>query len=396
MNTLYEISDKLKASVKTDFTRNILEKLDEPDRLIGIKGARGIGKTTLLLQYLKLRLQDQNALYISLDDLYFTENTFLETADTFVKNGGNCILVDEVHHYENWAKEVKNAYDRYPELKIIFTGSSMLRMESSKGDLSRRAVIYTMQGLSFREFIHYSEGINFPVFSLSNVLNDHRKLAESVWKKIKPIRKFNEYLQYGYLPFASENINTYHLRLKEIVNTILEADLPYMAEIDYSKIDKIKQLLYIISRSVPFKPNIVKLSERTGIARNTLKHYLHYLEDAGLIHLLHRSSKGISMLTKPEKIYLSNPNLMVAIGMSGAEKGNIRETFLLNQLSDAHQVSNTKQGDFFVDDQVIIEVGGKNKGQSQIKDLKNAFLALDDIETGYGNQIPLWLFGFLY
>jgi predicted AAA+ superfamily ATPase len=396
MNILQEISDKLKASVKIDFVRKIIDKLDEPDRMIGIKGARGVGKTTLLLQYMKLRLKDKNALYISLDDLYFTENTFLDTADTFVKNGGTHLLVDEVHHYENWAKELKNAYDRYPELKVIFTGSSMLRMESSRGDLSRRAVIYSMQGFSLREYIHYSEGIEFPGISLSQILEDHRSLAESVWTKIKPIRKFNEYLQFGYFPFASENTNTYHLRLKEIVNVVLEADLPYIAEIDYSKIDKIKQLLYIISKSVPFKPNMIKLAERTGIARNTLKNYLHYLAEAGLIHLIYTSSTGISLLTKPEKIYLSNPNLLFALGSPLTDKGNLRETFLINQLSAGYAVTYPKQGDFMVDEKYIIEVGGKNKGQNQIKGLDQAFLALDDIESGSGNQIPLWLFGFLY
>jgi hypothetical protein len=396
MNILQEISDKLKAAVKTDFVRKIMDNLDEPDRLIGIKGSRGVGKTTLLLQYLKLRLNDKNALYISLDDLYFTENTFLDTADTFVKNGGTHILVDEVHHYENWAKELKNAYDRYPELKIIFTGSSMLRMESSRGDLSRRAVIYSMQGLSLREYILYTEKVEFPVFTLAQVLEDHRNLAETVWTRIKPIRKFNEYLQFGYFPFASENVNTYHLRLKEIVNVVLEADLPYMAEIDYSKIDKIKQLLYIISRSVPFKPNIIKLAERTGIARNTLKNYLHYLEEAGLIHLLYSSARGISMLTKPEKIYLSNPNLLFALGSSLADKGNLRETFLINQLSAGHTLHYPKQGDFIVDEKYLFEVGGKNKSPDQIRGIKNAYLVLDEIESGTGNIIPLWLFGFLY
>jgi predicted AAA+ superfamily ATPase len=396
MDILYEISAKLKSSVKVDFVRNIIEKFDESDRMIGIKGARGVGKTTLLLQYMKLHLNDNDALYISLDDLYFTENSFLDTADAFVKNGGRILLVDEVHHYENWAKELKNAYDRYPELKIIFTGSSMLRMESSRGDLSRRAVIYSMQGLSLREYIHYTGGPEFPVFSLPQILDDHQHMAEMVWTRIKPIQKFNEYLQYGYFPFASENRTTYPLRLKEIINVILEADLPYMAEIDYSKIDKIKQLLYIISRSVPFKPNIIKLAERTGIARNTLKNYLHYLADAGLILMIYTNSKGISMLTKPEKIYMSNPNLLFALGDPGTNKGNVRETFFVNQLSVDHAVKYPKQGDFMIDDKYIFEIGGKNKDQSQIKDIENAFLALDDLESGSLNRIPLWLFGFLY
>jgi hypothetical protein len=396
MNILYEISTKLSASVNIGFIRSMIDRFDQPDRMIGIKGPRGVGKTTLLLQYLRLRLKSQNALYISLDDLYFTENTFLDTADIFVKNGGTCLLVDEVHHYENWAKELKNAYDRYPGLKIIFTGSSMLRIETSRGDLSRRAVIYQMQGLSFREYIRYSGGPEYPVIDLSQIFSDHRSLAESVWKTIKPIQKFNEYLQYGYFPFASENRSTYHLRLKEIIKTVVEADLPYMADIDYSKVDKIRQLLFIISQSVPFKPNIVKLAERTGMARNTLKNYLHYLSDAGLIHLLYSSSKGISSLTKPEKIYLANPNFIYALAADKVDKGNLRESFFVNQLSVGHDVRYPSSGDFLIDDKYMVEIGGRNKNISQIKGIENAYLALDDIETGSANHIPLWLFGFLY
>ncbi len=396
MNILYEISSKLKASVKTDFVRGLVDKLSESDRLIGIRGARGVGKTTLLLQFMKQHLKERNALYLSLDDLYFTENTFLETVDTFVKNGGDVLLVDEVHHYENWAKELKNAYDRYPGLKIIFTGSSMLRMESSRGDLSRRAMLYNMKGLSFREYLRFSEGIEFPVFTLPEMISNHQQIAEMVYTKTKPIKKFNDYLQFGYFPFSAENTSTYHWRLKEIINVVLEADLPYMAEIDFSKIDKIKQLLYIISQSVPFKPNMVKLAERTGIARNTLKNYLQYLALADLIQLIYSSSKGISLLTKPEKIYLSNPNFLFALGSSLTDKGNLRETFFINQLSQGHTVQYPKQGDFLVDDKYIFEVGGKNKSQQQIRGIENAFLALDDIESGSANQIPLWLFGFLY
>jgi hypothetical protein len=269
-------------------------------------------------------------------------------------------------------------------------------MESSRGDLSRRALIYQMQGLSLREYIHYSGGPEFPVLTLSQILEDHRQIAETIWSRIKPVRTFNEYIQYGYFPFASENLATYSLRLKEIINVVLEADLPYLAEIDYSKIDKIKQLLYIISQSVPFKPNIVKLAERTGMARNTLKNYLHNLSDAGLIHLIYSSSKGISVLTKPEKIYMANPNLLFALGASGTDKGNLRETFFINQLSEGHSVQYPKQGDFMIDNKYIFEIGGKNKNLSQIKGLENAFLALDDIESGAPRQIPLWLFGFLY
>lgn len=396
MTILYEISSRLAASVGTDFVRSVLDTLDQPDRLIGIKGARGVGKTTLLLQYLRLRADARQALYLSLDDLYFTENSFLDTADHFVKNGGNVLLVDEVHHYPNWSKELKNAYDRYPEMKIIFTGSSMLRMESGRGDLSRRAVIYTLQGLSLREYVRYSCGIDLPVCSLEQILHEHRTLAETVSRRIRPIQKFNEYLARGYFPFASENPDTYPLRLRAIINTILESDLPYMTGMDYSKIDKIRQLVYIISQSVPFSPNIVKLAERTGIARNTLKNYLHYLEDAGLIHLLYSGSPGTGRLTKPEKIYIDNPNTMMALGISPADPGNLRETFFINQVSAMHDLHYPTQGDFLVDGKYLFEIGGKSKSRSQIKGLTDAYLALDTIETGMGNQIPLWLFGFLY
>ena len=396
MKELIEISERLTESISLKFVRNSIQLLESPDRLIGIKGSRGVGKTTLLLQYLKTRLKKEKAIYVSLDDIYFTENRLIDFIDEFVKNGGKHILLDEVHKYKNWSREIKNAYDRYTELRIIFTGSSILKIRQSNTDLSRRAVVYPLQGLSLREYINLTENKSYPSTTLNEILSNHQEIARTIWKEIKPLEKFNEYLETGYFPFFMENKATYLQKIKETIYLTIETDLPSVAEINFSNISKLKHLLYIISTSVPFKPNVQKLSERTKISRNTLKQYLHLLKEAQVIGLLFNSQKGISTLTKPEKIYFNHPNHMVSFAKSHSNPGTLRETFFYNQLSHYHTLHYTENGDFLVDRKFTFEVGGKNKTQAQIKGIKNAFLALDGIESGYKNEIPLWLFGFLY
>ena len=396
MRTVFEISEKAIELVDESKVRPQMQWLTQSERLIGIKGSRGVGKTTLLLQYAKTMLKDEQYVYISLDNLYFTQNSLLDFTDTFSKNGGKYLLIDEVHHYPGWSRELKNIYDSYPDLKVIYTGSSLLHLTRGRADLSRRGVLYSLPGLSLREFINFADSRIFPVFQLSDILNKHEVIAKDIWKETKPLKWFNEYLNYGYYPFFLEGVNNYHKKLNEIILHIFEADLPFTAGISYNNINKLKQLLYVIAESVPFKPNVEKLSERVGLTRNTLKDYLHYMGDAQLLSLLFSNSKGVSRLTKPEKIYLQNPNLMYAIAGSEIDMGNLRETFFFNQIAINHQVNYSKTGDFMVDKKFVFEVGGKNKTRKQITNVDNSYLALDGIESGYQKDIPLWLFGFLY
>jgi uncharacterized protein len=396
MKTIFEASARAVEMVSEVNIRPQIEWLDQRDRLIGIKGSRGVGKTTLLLQFAKTRLKNEPFVYISLDSLYFSDNTLIDFTDDFVKNGGKFLLIDEVHHYKNWSIELKNIYDSYPSLKVIYTGSSLLHLSAGGADLSRRSVLYDMSGLSLREFINFSTSEQFPIISLDNILQNHEELVKEIWKKVKPIQWFNSYLQYGYYPFFMEGIKNYPKKLNTVIQYILESDLPYITGVSFSNIHKLKQLLYVISESSPFKPNIEKLSERIGISKNTLKEYLRNMNDARLIHLLYSEGKGLSTLSKPDKIYLQNPNLMHALAGSDVDIGNARETFFLNQLSFQHKVNYSQSGDFLVDKQYVFEIGGKNKTRKQIAGMKKAYLALDGIETGHLNEIPLWLFGFIY
>jgi predicted AAA+ superfamily ATPase len=384
-------------NVNLSFVRDYANKINWNNRLIGLKGARGVGKTTLLLQHIKEHLpQDNRTIYVSLDDIYFSANTLIDFVDKFVKNGGIYLFLDEVHRYKNWSIELKNIYDDYPDLKIVYTGSSIIHLKKSGADLSRRAVLYSMNGLSFREFILFTKKTNFPLIDLSHLLENHIDISRNIIKKIKPIALFNNYLKIGYYPYFKESIEDYNQKLAETINIVLEVDIPNMGDINFSSISKLKMLLYIIATSAPFKPNIQKLSERTGITRNTIIHFLNYLNDAQIINLLNNDAKGISMLQKPEKIYLHHPNLQYALAPENINIGSMRESFFYNQVSSLNKISYTKNGDFLVNNMFTFEIGGKNKSKKQIALTENAFVAADNIEIGYNNQIPLWLFGFLY
>lgn len=374
-----------------------MSQLPWEERLIGIKGSRGVGKTTLLLQYIKQKYGlSPQVVYISLDNLYFTEYTLSGFVENFVAKGGERLFIDEVHKYGNWAVELKNIYDQYPDLKIAFTGSSLLEILSSRVDLSRRALVYNMQGLSFREFLQYRYKISFPVVSLEEIIKRHTEIALEIREKIKPLKYFDEYLRAGYFPFYDGKEALYYKRLQEILNMIIEIELPQLRNTDISIAGKIKQLLYIISRSSPFKPNISALAGKIKSTRKTVLEYINYLNDANVLNLLKKESFGVSLLQKPEKIYLENTNYMYAIIPESPDKGNIRETFLLNQLGQNHKVTYSDKADFTVDGWLTLEVGGKKKGSKQIEGIENAYIVSDDMEFGYENKIPLWLFGFLY
>ncbi len=385
------------AAIQTDTVRDYINTIDWSNRFIGIKGSRGVGKTTLILQYIKQHYKaDNKVLYISLDDLYFAENKLYHLADEFYKKGGELLTIDEVHRYPNWAAELKNIYDDMPNLKVIFTGSSLLHLQKAKADLSRRVVMYNMSGLSFREFINFETGSSFQTYSLDDILSNHIEISINILNSIKPLAYFSDYMNFGYFPFYQENRASYHSKLSEIILTVLEVDIPQFASIQISNIIYLKKLLKIVSRSVPYKPNMAVLSSRTGISLNTLKIYLKLLDDADLLRLLYVNEKGINSMNKPEKIFLNNTSLMFNQGEDNVNIGNLRETFFYSQVSNLHNVKASKGADFLVDNQYTFEIGGQNKTRKQIKNLKNAFVIKDDIEIGSNNVIPIWLFGFLY
>ena len=383
--------------VSLKLKRYLYNEIDWNNRLIGIKGARGTGKTTLMLQRLKSAFRNnKNSVYISLDDIYFSAYTLVGFANDFVKNGGEHLFIDEVHKYQGWSKELKNIYDDHPELSIVFTSSSALDIYKGESDLSRRAIVYNLNELSLREYIALTNNIVINAVSFSDILTKHIDLCGEINQLIKPIALFNEYNRYGAYPFIAEGKTKYYERLETIVNMIIENDLPSIIGIEYQTIIKIKKLLYILAGIVPFKPNIAELSRKVGTSRDLLTKYLDLLDKANLIKQLLSNSKGISYMAKPEKIYLNNTTLMYALNENNANSGTIRETFFLNQLSCQHEISYSKVGDFIIDNKYTFEIGGQNKTSGQIKGVENSYIAADGIEYGFKNKIPLWLFGFLY
>ena len=397
MDTLIEKSHQKARDVDTRFIRSIMNKIDWNDRLIGIRGARGTGKTTLLLQRIKKFLGNSGeALYVSLDNLWFAEHNLLSLVDFFVKRGGGYLFLDEVHKYPQWSQAVKNIYDDFPALKVVFTGSSLLEILNARADLSRRAIVYDIQGLSYREFLNITQKTDFQTLSLSGILNNHKEISDEILLKIKPLQFFNDYLRHGYYPFFTEGVVRFPYRLEEVVNMILEVELPLLRKVEPAYIHKIKQLLQIIAESVPFIPNIDNLSKRIGIHRNTLLSYLCYLQETRLTNHLHKNISGINRLQKPEKIYLENSNLAYALAENNTDIGNVRETFFLNQLSYNHLVEYSNSGDFWVDKTFLFEIGGKSKTGKQMKGAGNAYIAADNIEYGFDKKIPLWQFGMMY
>ena len=385
---------------KTDlsFQRYLMDDIEWEGRLSAITGARGTGKTTLILQHIKHNFGNspKEALYVSADNIWFSGNRLFDLANDFEKMGGKYLFIDEVHKYENWSQEIKNIYDSFSDLKVVITGSSMLQIYRGNADLSRRAVHYSLNGLSFREFLKYDQNIAVQKFTLEEILQNHIEIAGSLNDKMKPLPLFNAYLKQGYYPYYKPDKRFYLSKLANTVNLILEMDLPTVAPIEMCSIRKIKKLLWIISKSVPFTPNITDLAENLDVSRNSLLNYLILLERGGLVNLLYSNTKGIRSLAKPEKIYLNNTNQIFAFEANKPDIGNLRETFFLNQLKAICEVTSANRADFTVDNNFVFEVGGKNKGHEQIIGLQNAYLALDNLEYGYGNKIPLWLFGLLY
>ena len=357
--------------------------------MIGIIGARGVGKTTMILQYIKQNLNNKNALYVSADDMYFSENRLIDLADEFYKNAGEYLFIDEIHKYADWSRELKNIYDSFPSIKVVFTGSSVLDILKGYGDLSRRAIVYNLQGLSFREYLKFFHNHETEVLSLKRIINNEAKLA-----KIKhPLPLFRDYLKRGYYPFGFED--EMDLRLGQIIVQTLETDIPQYANLNVGTSRKLKRLLSIIAASVPFKPNFTKIAEMINVSRNSLDDYFLYMEQAGLIGQLRNETSGIRGLGKVDKVYLDNTNITFNLVGNKSNVGNIRETFFFNQMRVKNEVISSKKADFLIDNYTF-EVGGKNKQQKQIEQDGNSFIVKDDIEFAYLNVIPLWAFGLNY
>ncbi len=396
MEELLEVSERLVAGATGSFRRSLYNTIHWNERLIGLKGARGVGKTTMLLQWLHEQgLPTREAAYLSLDELYFTTHRLLDTARNFFQRGGKILVLDEVHKYPGWAREIKNIYDRYAELRVVFTGSSIIDISRQEADLSRRALMYELPGLSYREYLALYHQQPLPVVTLSDVLTTE-SLRSRFPKDFKPLMYFKDYLVRGYYPFYQEYQQSYQDRLRQLVRAIVEYDMAELKGFDIRHAKKMLQLLYVVAQEVPFKPNINSLADKTKLHRATISNYLHFLHDARLLHLLFASGFGVSTLQKPEKVYLQNTNLLYALSEALPEVGTVREVFFNNQLSARHTVGYSAQTDFVVDRQYHFEIGGRNKGRKQIEGLSDAWVVKDDLEYPVGQSLPLWVFGFLY
>lgn len=404
LQNYFEEQTKLLYKIDISKKRYLYSKIDWSLKSIGILGQRGLGKTTMMLQYIKENFTNSTqALYISLDNLFMQSTSLFEFAKEFEQLGGKVLFIDEIHKYDNWSTHIKNIYDAL-DLHVVFSGSSILQITKQNSDLSRRSIIYTLENLSFREYLELMDIYTFESYKLEEILKNHIQIATNISHKIKPLMHFKEYLQYGAYPFILEDKDTYHQKIVQMINLILETDLPYVNAIEMSQIVKLKKLLYLLATNVPFIPNITDIAKTTQISRPKVYDYLEYLERAKVINSIKSKAKGYKVLAKPEKLFMQNTNISYAI-TSNTDIGSRREAFFVNQVKnsfDLHKrliddrVFGVKKGDFLVDNRYIFEVGGKNKSFEQIKNVANSFIAADDIEIGFGHKIPLWLFGFLY
>ena len=399
MEALINRYKRLLAATSTGCVRSLMNDIHWDARLVAIRGARGVGKTTLMLQFLKLHYADdwKTALYASLDSAYFTQHSLSELAELFYQRGGKHLFLDEVHKYPSWSREIKNIYDEYPDLKIVFSGSSLLKILNAEADLSRRCISYDMQGLSYREYLLFYHQIDIPPYSLDEILFESDRVCMEVNEKCRPLAYFQEYLQNGYYPFYMEGGGDYYTRIENVVNMILEIELPQQCGVDVGNIRKVKSLLAILSSEVPLMVDITKLSALAEMSRTTLLTYLQYLNRAKLIHLLYSDLFSLKKLQKPDKIYLDNPNLLYALASHPVKIGTARETFVVNQLSCDHEIEyGKKTGDFRVNGKYTLEVGGEGKTYNQIADVPDSYILADGIETPYRCKLPIWVVGFLY
>lgn len=389
MEQLYEFFTRKLKSTPTDFLRYKYNQIKWQGRFWGLVGPRGVGKSTMLLQYIKLHLNIKDTLYVSADQLYFSEHKLVELADHFVKMGGKHLFIDEIHKYEGWSRELKQIYDSYDDLQVVISGSSILDIYKGLADLSRRVPIYHMQGLSFREYLRLFHQIETPVYSLEDILM-HKAVIPGVEH---PLPLFQDYLRRGYYPFGKDE--EFEMELLQVITQTMEVDIPQHLLANISLGRKLKSLLLVVAKSVPFKPVMQRLADATGISRNDIPSYLIYMERAGMIAQLRDATGGLRGLGKVEKLYLDNTNLIYALSPDKADIGNVRETFFMNQTRVANEVISSPISDFEIDGKTF-EIGGRKKGQKQIQDAAEGYIVKDDLENGYANTIPLWAFGLNY
>lgn len=395
-DVLYRNSHRLVSQVSLDFKREIYDRINWQPRVIGIKGPKGVGKSTLLKQHIRETFPDDSRiLYASLDHIWFNGNSLDDLVEYHYTQGGTHLFLDEVHKYKNWQWGIKNIYDNYPTMNVVFTGSSMLQIGEGNIDLSRRTSMNTVHGMSFREHLAFEGILSMDKISLEDILTRHVEIATEITSKVHVLPYFNAYLKYGYYPFYKEDLDGYNDRLAEVCRQVIEQDIPAVTEVEYATVQKMKKLLYIIASQVPFVPKMEDIYAELETSREQGLKLMNLLEEAALIGQLKTRVKAVKKISSPDKLFLDNPNLMYALSES-PEIGTVRETFFYNQLSRVCEVTFPDKGDFLVDDRYLFEVGGARKSFDQIKDVADSFLAIDGVEFGRGNKIPLWLFGFLY
>lgn len=389
MEQLYATFNKKLKEVSTDFIRYKYLDIKWEGRAFGLVGPRGVGKSYMLLQYIKKNLDPKDTLYISADNIYFSEHRLVDLADTFVKMGGKHLFIDEIHKYDGWSRELKQIIDDFGELQIVISGSSILDIYKGMADLSRRVPIYQMQGLSFREYLRLFHNITAPTFSLEEILEGKAEIPGVD----HPLPLFKSYLRNGYYPYGMDQ--EFEIELLQVINQTMEVDIPQYINTNVAVGRRLKSLLMVIARSVPFKPVLTKIAQVTGISRNDISDYMIYIEKAGMISQLRDKTGGIRGLGKIEKVYLDNTNLIYALAPDNAQIGNVRETFFMNQTRVLHDVISSTSSDFEIDGKTF-EIGGRKKGQKQIENVTEGYIVKDDIETGFANIIPLWAFGLMY
>ena len=401
MEKLYTLHDSYISRVPMAFTRSLMEKINWNSRLIGIKGPKGVGKSTLMQQYIRKNFNDgdRHVLYCSADAGYFTEHTLVETATRFVQSGGTTLFIDEIHKYENWSRELKEIYDLFRDLHVVVSGSSLIRFNDGQADLSRRLVEYEMPGLSFREYLWFETGLKIEPITIDQLLADPAAFCIGIVRQLRPLEHFGNYMKTGYYPFYFEEKGVYQSKVQAVVNYIIESELTAYRNLEIGNTRKVKALLQVLSQIVPYQVDISKISRNIGIQRPTTLKYMKHLEEAKLIQRLFTDLETTSDLQKPDKILLDNPNLIYTLSSVEPEIGTVRECFFCNQLVGAsHKVEygGMKTGDFKIDGSRVIEVGGPDKGFSQVKNEKEGYVAADGIESATFRKIPLWAFGFLY